>query len=55
NRHKVKQERFRLDVRKNLFPLRTVRWWSQLPSEAVQAPSLEVFQTQLDKALSSLV
>ena len=31
-----------------------VRHWHRLPSEAVGAPSLEVFKARLDKALGSL-
>jgi len=35
---KVKEETFRLDVRKNLFTQRTMRPWHRLPREAVDAP-----------------
>ncbi|KFQ11442.1 hypothetical protein N330_12733, partial [Leptosomus discolor] len=47
--------RFRLDTRKKFFTLRVVRHWNRLPREAVDAPSLAVFKTRLDGALSSLV
>jgi len=52
---KLKEGRFRLDVRKKFFTLRVVRHWHKLPSEAVDASSLAVFQARLDGALSNLV
>ena len=35
--------------------MRVVRHWNGLPSEAVDAPSLEAFKARLDGAVSSLV
>mgnify|MGYP001855108949 CR=1 FL=1 len=35
--------------------MRVVRHWNTLPSEAVDAPSLEAFKARLDGALSNLV
>ncbi|KFW71842.1 hypothetical protein AS28_03541, partial [Pygoscelis adeliae] len=55
NGFKLKEGRFRLDIRKNIFTVRVVRHWNRLPREAVDAPSLEVFNTRLDGALSNLV
>ena len=52
---KLKEGRFRLDIRKKFFSVRVVRPWHRLPREAVAAPSLEVFKARLDGALSSLV
>ncbi|KFQ13568.1 hypothetical protein N330_05890, partial [Leptosomus discolor] len=52
---KLKKGRFRLDIRKKLFPVRVVRHWNRLPREAVAAPSLTVFKARLDGALSNLV
>ena len=50
---KLCQGRFRLDIWKKFFSL--VRHWNRLPSEAVNAPSLETFKARLDGALGSLV
>jgi len=52
---KLKEGRFRLDVRKKFFPMRVVKHWPRLPREAVAAPSLELFKARLDGALSNLV
>ncbi|KGL86313.1 hypothetical protein N301_12791, partial [Charadrius vociferus] len=53
---KLKEGRFRLDIRKKFFTVRVVRHWNRLlPREAVDAPSLKVFKARLDGALSTLV
>ena len=52
---KLRQGRFRLDIRKKFFTQRVVMHWNRLPKEAVNAPSLEVFKARLDVALGSLV
>ena len=44
-----------MDVRGKFFSERVVRCWHRLPREAVDAPSLEVFNVRLDGALGSLV
>lgn len=54
NKHTWELEGFRLPLRK-VFSLRTVRQGYRLPREAVQPSSLEVFMTQMDKALDSPV
>ena len=54
NGFKLKEGRFRLDVRKKFFTVRVVRHWHRLPREAVAAPSLEGFKARLDGALSNL-
>ncbi|KFQ94426.1 hypothetical protein Y956_06089, partial [Nipponia nippon] len=55
NGFKLKESRFRLDIRKKFFAMRVVRQWNRLPREAVDAPSLEAFKARLDGALSNLV
>ena len=55
NGFKDKESRFRLDIRKKSFAVRVVRHWNRLPSEVVDAPSLETFKAGLDQALGSLM
>ncbi|KFW64691.1 hypothetical protein AS28_09835, partial [Pygoscelis adeliae] len=55
NGFKLKEGRFRLDIRKKFFTMRVARHCNRLPREAVDAPSLEVFKARLDGALSNLV
>jgi len=54
NDFKLEEDRFRLDIRK-FFTVRVVRHWNRLPSEVVDAPSLEAFRARLDGAVSNLV
>ncbi|KFO85979.1 hypothetical protein N320_08110, partial [Buceros rhinoceros silvestris] len=52
---KLKEGKFRLDIRKKFFMMRMLRHWNRLPGEVVDAPSLEEFKARLDGALSNLI
>ena len=55
NGFKLRQGKFRLDIRRKFFTQRVVTHWNRLPKEAVDAPSLEAFKARLDVALGGLV
>ena len=55
NGFKLRQGRFRLDVRRKFFTQGVVTHRNRLPKEAVDAPSLKAFKARLDVALGSLV
>jgi len=55
NGFKLREGRFRLDIRKTFFTLRVVKPWHRFPREVVDAPSLETFKVRLDAALSNLM
>jgi len=55
NGHKLRHRKFRLNLRKNFFPLRVMERWNRLPREVVKSPSPEIFKTLLDKILYSLL
>ena len=52
---KLRQGRFRLDIRRKFFTQRVVTHMNRLPKEVMDAPSLEAFKVRLDVALGSLV
>ncbi|KFQ89037.1 hypothetical protein N337_01363, partial [Phoenicopterus ruber ruber] len=52
---KLKEGRYRFEIRKKFFTMRVVKHWDRLPREVVEAPSLEAFKVRLDGALSNLI
>ena len=52
---KLRQGRFRLNIRRKLFTQRVVTHWNRLPKDVVDAASLEALKTKQDVALGSLV
>ena len=52
---KLRQGRFRLDIRKKFFTERAVRPWTRLPRVMGESPSLEGFKNPVDVALQDTV
>ncbi|KFP78881.1 hypothetical protein N310_02987, partial [Acanthisitta chloris] len=55
NGFKLKEDKFRLDIKKTFFTVRVVRHWHRLPREVVDVPTLAVYKARLDESLSNLV
>jgi len=52
---KLREDRFRLDIRKKFFMMRVVRYWNRLSREAADAPSLEAFKVRWGGALGNQI
>ena len=55
NGHKLREDRFRLDIRKNYFTVGVARVWSRLPREVVLSPSPGIFERRLDGDLAGVL
>ena len=45
---KIKGGRFRTELRRNFFSQRVVNLWNSLPTEVVEATSLNMFKARMD-------
>ncbi|KFQ78713.1 hypothetical protein N335_03658, partial [Phaethon lepturus] len=55
NSFKLKEGRFRLDLRKKFLTMRVVKHWQRLPRAVVDASCLETFRVRLDGDLSNVI
>ncbi|KFV77857.1 hypothetical protein N308_04818, partial [Struthio camelus australis] len=55
NGQKLNHRKFRLNLRKNFFPVKVAEHWNRLPREVVESPSLEIFKTRLDVMLGNVL
>ena len=55
NGFKLKEDKFRLDIREISFTVRMMMHWNRLPRDMADALFLETFKMKLDKALGNLI
>ena len=51
---RLKEGRFRLNLRRKSFTIRVMKQWNRFPRELVDVQSLEIFKARLDQALGNL-
>ena len=51
---KLREGRFRLDIRKKFFMMRVARHWHRLHREVVESQSLEILKTLLDTIMGNM-
>ncbi|KFP27798.1 hypothetical protein N325_03335, partial [Colius striatus] len=52
---KLKEDRFKLKIRKKFFTMKVAKQQHRLPREVVAVPALKTFKVRLDRALSDLI
>jgi len=55
NGHYLKKDKFRLDIRKNFFMMRTVKHWNRLLRKVMQVSILGGFQDQTEQSPQQLM
>ena len=48
NGFKLKEGRFRLNIRKKFFTIRVMKHWNKLPKKVMESPSLKTFKVRLE-------
>lgn len=47
--------RFRLDARKKMFTISTIKYCNKRPREVIDSPALDSFKTQHDRVLGHVI